>query len=238
MSESVSFWVAFGAGVLSFASPCVLPLFPSYLSYLTGLTYEEMQTRAATSGVRALVLVNSLFFIAGFSAVFVALGASFSYAGKLLFEYQNGIRIGGGVLAAAVDDDDGQPDGGAFGIIVVFWNDQIAAVDRWIVGHVNRAVRWLETRRFALCMGDRQEREQQRDDAQRQDENTFHSSCLPIPGVRAHNVPRTLTLNQPSTQNQPRPLEACNGRQEQPDVDHHQHGDHDQHQCSKIGLFD
>ena len=98
MSESVSFWVAFGAGVLSFASPCVLPLFPSYLSYLTGLTYEEMQTRAATSGVRALVLLNSLFFIAGFSAVFVALGASFSYMGKLLFEHQNSIRIGGGVL--------------------------------------------------------------------------------------------------------------------------------------------
>lgn len=98
MLESVSLWVAFGAGVLSFASPCVLPLFPSYLSYLTGLTHEEMQAREMAPGVRSLVLLNSLFFIAGFSAVFVALGASFSYAGKLLFEYQNGIRLAGGVV--------------------------------------------------------------------------------------------------------------------------------------------
>lgn len=98
MSESVSLWIAFGAGVLSFASPCVLPLFPSYLSYLTGLTYEEIQAREMAPGVRSLVLMNSLFFIAGFSAVFIALGASFSYVGKLLFEYQNGIRLGGGIL--------------------------------------------------------------------------------------------------------------------------------------------
>lgn len=98
MSESVSLWLAFGAGLLSFLSPCVLPLFPSYLSYLTGLTYEDMRSQEVTSRTRLLVLANSLFFIAGFSAVFIALGASFSYLGKLLFDYQGAIRLAGGIL--------------------------------------------------------------------------------------------------------------------------------------------
>ncbi|MBI3126675.1 MAG: cytochrome c biogenesis protein CcdA [Candidatus Tectomicrobia bacterium] len=98
MTESVSLGLAFGAGLLSFLSPCVLPLFPSYLSYITGLTYEDIQARGHTPGIRSAVMLNSLFFIAGFTAVFVALGASFSYIGRLLFDYQNVIRIAGGVL--------------------------------------------------------------------------------------------------------------------------------------------
>lgn len=97
-TDSVSLGWAFLAGVLSFASPCVLPLFPSYLSYLTGLTYEEIKEGGDQSGVRALILLNSIFFILGFSFVFVALGASFSYLGNLLFSYQDGIRIAGGIL--------------------------------------------------------------------------------------------------------------------------------------------
>ncbi|MBT4095316.1 MAG: cytochrome c biogenesis protein CcdA [Nitrospinaceae bacterium] len=96
--DSVSFGLAFMAGMLSFVSPCVLPLFPSYISYLTGLSYEEIKDGGETRGVRQLILINSLFFILGFSAVFVALGASISYLGNLLFSYQDGIRIGGGIF--------------------------------------------------------------------------------------------------------------------------------------------
>ncbi len=96
--DSVSLGLAFLAGILSFVSPCVLPLFPSYLSYLTGLTYEEIKSGENQSGVRALILLNSIFFILGFSFIFVALGASFSLLGNLLFSYQDGIRITGGVL--------------------------------------------------------------------------------------------------------------------------------------------
>lgn len=98
ITEGVSLSIAFGAGLLSFASPCVLPLFPSYLSFLTGLSHEEMRSGEMAPRVRLQVVFNSLFFIAGFTAIFVALGASVSYAGKLLYAYQNGIRIGGGIL--------------------------------------------------------------------------------------------------------------------------------------------
>ncbi len=96
--DSVSLGLAFLAGVLSFASPCVLPLFPSYLSYITGLSYEDIKDGGDQARVRTLILLNSIFFILGFSFVFVTLGASVSYLGNLLFSYQDGIRIAGGVL--------------------------------------------------------------------------------------------------------------------------------------------
>jgi cytochrome c-type biogenesis protein len=97
-ADNVSLGLAFLAGVLSFASPCVLPLFPSYISYITGLSYEEIKEGAEERRVRALILANSTFFILGFSAVFIALGASVSFLGNVLFRYQDGIRVGGGIL--------------------------------------------------------------------------------------------------------------------------------------------
>ena len=97
-ADNVSLGLAFLAGVLSFASPCVLPLFPSYISYITGLSYEEIKEGAEERRVRALILANSIFFILGFSAVFIALGASVSFLGNVLFRYQDGIRVGGGIL--------------------------------------------------------------------------------------------------------------------------------------------
>jgi cytochrome c-type biogenesis protein len=97
-ADNVSLGFAFLAGVLSFASPCVLPLFPSYISYITGLSYEEIKDGGEERSVRRLILLNSIFFIFGFSVVFVALGASVSYLGNLLFSYQDGIRIGGGIM--------------------------------------------------------------------------------------------------------------------------------------------
>ena len=97
-ADNVSLGFAFLAGVLSFASPCVLPLFPSYISYITGLSYEEIKGGGEEQSVRRLILLNSIFFILGFSVIFVALGASVSYLGNLLFSYQDGIRIGGGIM--------------------------------------------------------------------------------------------------------------------------------------------
>ena len=96
MTESVGLVVAFSAGLLSFLSPCVLPLFPSYLSFITGMSVERLADDAA--GVRARAVAHSVAFIAGFTAVFVSLGASFSAAGQLLFDYREWIRIAGGVL--------------------------------------------------------------------------------------------------------------------------------------------
>jgi cytochrome c-type biogenesis protein len=94
---SVGVVVAFSAGLFSFLSPCVLPLFPSYLSFITGMSVSDL-SKDLTSAARRRVLLHSVTFVLGFSLVFVALGASFSAAGQLLFQYRDGIRIAGGVL--------------------------------------------------------------------------------------------------------------------------------------------
>jgi cytochrome c-type biogenesis protein len=96
--NEVSFPLAFAAGVLSFLSPCVLPLFPSYVSFITGVSFEKLTSEEDRKRVRFLTITNSLAFIFGFSAVFIALGASSSLIGQWLFEYQDWIRIGGGIL--------------------------------------------------------------------------------------------------------------------------------------------
>ena len=94
----LSLLVAAGAGLLSFLSPCVLPLFPSYLSFLSGISCAELQEASADPRLRWRLLGNAVMFILGFSLVFIAFGASFSLLGSLLFEYQVMIRRAGGVL--------------------------------------------------------------------------------------------------------------------------------------------
>jgi cytochrome c-type biogenesis protein len=94
----ISLLIAFAAGLLSFVSPCVLPLVPSYVTYITGLTLEELTSETERARVRGTIILNSLLFIAGFSAVFIAFGASASLAGQLLLTYQDFIRKLGGVL--------------------------------------------------------------------------------------------------------------------------------------------
>jgi cytochrome c-type biogenesis protein len=96
--KDISFSLAFFAGLLSFLSPCVLPLVPSYISFITGVSFEDLKSRADRKRIRFLTITNSLAFIAGFSLIFVALGASSSVVGRFLFEYQDWIRIIGGIL--------------------------------------------------------------------------------------------------------------------------------------------
>jgi cytochrome c-type biogenesis protein len=97
MTESLGILVAFSAGLFSFLSPCVLPLFPSYLSFITGMSVDRLAADV-DAGTRTRVLLHSLAFIVGFSVVFVSLGASFSAAGQLLLDYRDAIRIVGGLL--------------------------------------------------------------------------------------------------------------------------------------------
>ncbi len=87
-----------GAGVLSFLSPCVLPIFPSYLSFVTGLSFGELSGSVDNVKTRRAIILNALCFILGFSVVFMSLGASFSLLGRLLFDYQQMLRKIGGVL--------------------------------------------------------------------------------------------------------------------------------------------
>lgn len=96
--QDVSFPLAFLAGVLSFLSPCVLPLVPSYVSFITGISFEDLKEGVDKKRIRYLTITNSLAFIFGFSSVFIALGASSSVVGRFLFEYQEWIRIIGGIL--------------------------------------------------------------------------------------------------------------------------------------------
>ena|SRR5213594_4917883 len=84
--------IAFVAGLLSFLSPCVLPLIPSYVGFLTGLTLEELEVRRGTA------LAHALWFVAGFSLIFVALGATASALGAALLHSQVWIARIGGVI--------------------------------------------------------------------------------------------------------------------------------------------
>lgn len=90
--------IAVGAGLLSFLSPCVLPLFPSYLSFIAGSSLEELEAGTGAAGGRRVLLANALLFILGFSLVFVALGAGATLLGQLLFRSQILLRRAGGVL--------------------------------------------------------------------------------------------------------------------------------------------
>jgi len=100
VAETLGVLVAFSAGLFSFLSPCVLPLFPSYLSFVTGMSVDRLTSDVSVSE-RSLVMLHSLAFIAGFTVVFVSLGATFSAAGQFLLGYRDWIRIGGGILIAA-----------------------------------------------------------------------------------------------------------------------------------------
>jgi cytochrome c-type biogenesis protein len=94
---SVGLAVAFSAGLFSFLSPCVLPLFPSYISFITGMSVADL-TSDLNRAARRRVLLHAVAFVVGFSLVFVALGASFSAAGQFLLDHRDAIRRVGGLL--------------------------------------------------------------------------------------------------------------------------------------------
>ena len=89
---SLGLFVAFAAGLLSFLSPCVLPLVPSYIGFLTGMSLPEMAVR------RRVALLHALLFVLGFSLVFMVLGASATALGRALNYYQQWLQRIGGVL--------------------------------------------------------------------------------------------------------------------------------------------
>lgn len=97
-NADVSYILAFFAGVLSFLSPCVLPLLPSYVSFITGISFEDLTGDISRGRVRFLTITNSLIFILGFSFIFTLLGASSSAVGRIFFQYQDWIRVIGGIL--------------------------------------------------------------------------------------------------------------------------------------------
>ena len=90
---SIGLALAFGAGLLSFISPCVLPLIPSYLTFVTGVGFDDLGT------ARRAALVHALLFVLGFTIIFVTLGASATVLGRLLLHYRIWItRLGGALV--------------------------------------------------------------------------------------------------------------------------------------------
>jgi cytochrome c-type biogenesis protein len=100
-TEHVSFIMAFIAGFLAFFSPCFLPLIPSYISYLTGMSFREFSdktTQESKYRIKIITVTHSLSFILGFSIVFVLLGAGITFVGTFLYQYQPVLRRIGGLL--------------------------------------------------------------------------------------------------------------------------------------------
>ncbi|MEJ8572884.1 cytochrome c biogenesis protein CcdA [Microbaculum marinum] len=87
MGLDVTIWGAFIAGLLSFVSPCVLPLVPPYLCFLAGVTLDQLTGDERDDVPRARIFFSSLAFVLGFTAVFVALGASASIIGRVVMQY-------------------------------------------------------------------------------------------------------------------------------------------------------
>lgn len=97
--NDISLLIAFTAGGFSFLSPCVLPLVPSYLSFVSGMSLQEIR---GGSRSRVRVMGNAVAFACGFSIAFVALGASASFFGSLLRAHQDIVRVSGGLFILVV----------------------------------------------------------------------------------------------------------------------------------------
>lgn len=98
MTESVSLFAAFVAGLISFVSPCVLPIVPGYLSFISGVNVAQWKTGSAPKDLVRRVVLASLAFVLGFSTVFVALGAAATLVGALLQEHKRTLGMIGGVV--------------------------------------------------------------------------------------------------------------------------------------------
>jgi len=98
-AQSMSIFIAFSAGLLSFVSPCVLPLIPSYLTYMTGVSFYDLTAKDSMAKVRWATFRHSLSFVLGFTLVFILMGASATSIGNLIAKHQYLIlRIGGGII--------------------------------------------------------------------------------------------------------------------------------------------
>ncbi|BDH63563.1 cytochrome C biogenesis protein CcdA [Ureibacillus massiliensis 4400831 = CIP 108448 = CCUG 49529] len=96
MFEQVNLLLAFGAGLLSFLSPCSLPLYPAFLSYVTGMSLNELKEDKGILNKKAMG--HTLLFLLGFSIIFMALGFSTSFIGTLFIQYQDLLRQIGAII--------------------------------------------------------------------------------------------------------------------------------------------
>ena len=96
MLEQLNLLLAFGAGLLSFLSPCSLPLYPAFLSYVTGISFNELKEEKGILRRKSLIL--TLLFLLGFSIIFMALGFSTSFIGQIFIQYKEFLRQIGAII--------------------------------------------------------------------------------------------------------------------------------------------
>lgn len=92
----INIFIAFGAGILSFISPCVIPLYPAFLSYITGMSVEDLSKD--NSMLKRKSMLHTIIFLLGFSSIFIVLGFGATYVGEFLKIYQDVIRQIGAIL--------------------------------------------------------------------------------------------------------------------------------------------
>ncbi|ATD31970.1 cytochrome C biogenesis protein CcdA [Macrococcus sp. IME1552] len=115
MMGDITIAVAFGAGILSFISPCVLPIYPAFLSYITGVSYNDLKDNKMDKKA----LLHTVFFLIGFSIVYISLGVGLGFVSDILQSYDNTIRMVGGLLCII------------FGLVVLgIFNPQFLMKDR------------------------------------------------------------------------------------------------------------
>lgn len=96
MATDLNVFLALGAGFLSFISPCTLPLYPAFLSYITGMSLDELKSERGMMQRRAIL--HTLFFLIGFSIIFIAIGFTASYTREFFLQYQDLLRQVGAIL--------------------------------------------------------------------------------------------------------------------------------------------
>ena len=105
MTSDITFVTILIAGVLSFLSPCVLPLVPPYLTYLAGVSIDDVKGSEEAQGrfsFNGRIVTNALFFVFGFSVVFISLGAGASTIGSLIRQYQDVLAVIAGLIIIAM----------------------------------------------------------------------------------------------------------------------------------------
>ncbi|KIQ85254.1 hypothetical protein RW25_12425 [Bacillus sp. L_1B0_8] len=95
--DNVTWWLALSAGFLAFISPCCLPLYPSFISYITGISIKELNDKNSVSKNKK-ILVHASLFLVGFSCIFYVLGFSASWVGKIFIDYKDLIRMLGAIF--------------------------------------------------------------------------------------------------------------------------------------------
>lgn len=98
MAGNVTYWAALLAGLVSFLSPCVLPLVPPYLCYMAGVSLDQLTGQANEAVAKRTVMISSAAFVLGFSTVFVILGATASVLGRFVAGYADILAVVGGAV--------------------------------------------------------------------------------------------------------------------------------------------